>query len=244
MHRGRSGGSRRAARLATVAAGALYAAPAAAFLSPRAGRLLGIATALDDQGAIALTFDDGPHAQGTPAVLARLAEFGVHATFFLTGEQVARHPDVARDLCAAGHEVALHGYRHRFQLALGPAETFADIARTRDELAQATGVVAGYYRPPYGVANAAAIVAARRLGLQVVLWSRWGRDWERDATPRSIATLATRRLHGGEIVLLHDSDHYSAHGSWSATAEAVAVILETVLARGLSIRTVGAANAR
>jgi peptidoglycan/xylan/chitin deacetylase (PgdA/CDA1 family) len=240
--RGQSGGAR-AVGLAGVAAGVFYAAPAGAFLSRRAGRALGIASSLADQGAIALTFDDGPHPRGTPAVLARLADSSVSATFFLTGEQVARYPALARELCAAGHELAVHGYRHGFLLAAGPRATMADIARSRDELEEVTGVRARYYRPPYGVANAAAILMARRLGLEVVLWSRWGRDWARGATPRSIAQLATRDLRGGDIVLLHDSDHYSTSGSWSATAEAVALIVEAAFDRGLAVRSVGAGNA-
>jgi peptidoglycan/xylan/chitin deacetylase (PgdA/CDA1 family) len=202
--------------------------------------MFGIATALADQCGVGLTFDDGPHPQGTPAVLARLAEYGVRATFFLTGEQVVRHPELAREVRTAGHELALHGYRHRFQPLCSPAETLADMARCRDEVEGATGVVADCYRPPYGVANAATIFSARRLGLRVVLWNRWGRDWERGASAKSISRLATRRLRGGEIVLLHDADHYSTPRSWRATAEAIGPIVETTLELGLPLRTIGA----
>ena len=228
----------RLAGAATIAS-ALYAAPAASFVSRRVGGLFGVASAIADRNAVALTFDDGPHPQGTPAVLDRLAEFDVRATFFVTGEQVARNPALAREIAAAGHELALHGYRHRFQLSLGPGGTWDDILRARDELTQATGVDASFYRPPYGVANAAAIVSARKLGLRVVLWTRWGRDWERGASPQSVASLATRRLTGGEIVLLHDADHYSAENSWSVTAKSVTLILTRVLELGLAVRTVG-----
>ena len=66
----------------------------------------------------ALTFDDGPHAQGTPAVLEMLARAGVRATFFLVGEQVRRDPALAREIVAAGHGVGLHCDRHRNLLRL------------------------------------------------------------------------------------------------------------------------------
>ena len=74
---------------------------------------------------IAITFDDGPHAQGTPAVLRELGRAGARATFFLVGEQVERLPSLAAEIAAAGHEIAIHGYRHvlllrRSPRALGP----------------------------------------------------------------------------------------------------------------------------
>src|SRR6478609_7836693 len=74
-------------------------------------------------GGYALTFDDGPHAQGTPAVLELLAAAGVHATFFLVGEQVRRNPSLAREIVAAGHGIGVHCERHRYLLRLSPAQT-------------------------------------------------------------------------------------------------------------------------
>ena len=62
---------------------------------------------------VGLTFDDGPHPQGTPATLDALSAAGATATFFLVGEQVARWPGLAAEIAAAGHEIGLHGYRHR-----------------------------------------------------------------------------------------------------------------------------------
>ena len=70
---------------------------------------------------VALTFDDGPHPEGTPAVLEALARAGARATFFVVGEQVQRRPALVAEIAAAGHVVALHGYRHRLQLRLGGA---------------------------------------------------------------------------------------------------------------------------
>ena len=235
---------RRAASLTSLAAIGVYAAPAAACICPPIGRVFGIATALADRHAIALTFDDGPHPQGTPAVLSQLARYNVSATFFLSGAQVARYPEVAQEIHAAGHEIALHGYTHRLQLVCGPAVTIDEIVRSRDEVARATGVVAERYRPPYGVANGAAILAARTLRLQVVVWSRWGRDWKRDATPLTITTHATRCLRGGEIVLLHDADHYATHNSWRATADSVGRIIETAWELGLAVRSIREVGAR
>src|ERR1700709_2649978 len=69
----------------------------------------------------ALTFDDGPHRMSTPRFLDLLAERKVHATFFMLGEQVSRAPALAREVLAAGHEIALHGYEHRCLLFRTPS---------------------------------------------------------------------------------------------------------------------------
>jgi peptidoglycan-N-acetylglucosamine deacetylase len=77
-----------------------------------------------------------------------------------------------------------------------------------------------------------ALRLVRRLGWSPFLWSRWGRDWERSATPASIAARATRDLGGGDIVLLHDADHYSSTGSWLRTAAALPDVLEAAFQTG------------
>ena len=72
----------------------------------------------------------------------------------------------------------------------------------------------------------------RQRGWSPWLWSRWGRDWERTATPESIAARATRDLSAGDVVLLHDADHYSAQDSWRRTAAAVPSVLAAVSQTG------------
>jgi peptidoglycan-N-acetylglucosamine deacetylase len=181
----------------------------------------------------ALTFDDGPHAQGTPAVLETLARSEVRATFFLVGEQVRRNPGVAGEIVAAGHGVGLHCDRHRNLLRLAPWQVREDIARAEEAIVNATGSSIELYRPPYGVANASALRLARRRGWRTLLWSQWGRDWEAKATQKSIRALVTRGAGEGSVLLLHDADDYSAPGSWRRTAAALPGVLETLAERGL-----------
>src|SRR5207342_702250 len=78
---------------------------------------------------VALTFDDGPHPQGTPATLAALDAAGARATFFLVGEQVRAYPALAAEIVAAGHAVAVHGDRHRNLLRVPPRALTADLDR-------------------------------------------------------------------------------------------------------------------
>ena len=216
--------------LATTAG---YLLPGLAAALPALRRPLGVDDRTSSGQGYALTFDDGPHPQGTPAVLELLATAGVRATFFLVGEQVRRDPVLAREIVAAGHGIGLHCERHRNLLRLTPAQTRADIQRAEQAIGEATGLAPTLYRPPYGVLNAAALRLARGRGWRTLLWSHWGRDWERRATPESIATRITEEVSPGAVLLLHDADDYSAAGSWRKTAQALPRVLSTLAEHGL-----------
>ena len=183
--------------------------------------------------AVALTFDDGPHPQGTPAVLELLAAAGARATFFLVGEQVQRSPALAAEIAAAGHAIALHGHRHRNLLRLAPAAVAADLDRGADVVSSATGAAIALHRPPYGIYSWPALRAVRARGWAPLLWSRWGHDWRRRATAASISTEVTAALAAGDVLLLHDADDYSAPGSWRNTVAALPRVLDAIAARGL-----------
>lgn len=222
-----------AAGVAAGAAAVLHAGPALAPVLPALGTRLPLVLRQEGEPGVALTFDDGPHPQGTPAVLEVLRERGAPATFFLAGEQVAQHPALAAEIVAAGHRVELHCHRHRNQLRLTPRELIADAERARATIEEAAGQEIHDYRPPYGIFSAAGLRAVRHRGWRPVLWSQWGRDWTRRATPESIARKSTAAIVAGDVVLLHDADYYSAPGSWSRTASALPMILDEIEARGL-----------
>ncbi len=129
---------------AAVTAGSLAAAgwslPALAPLVPALAARMGVPRTGAPPGAVAITFDDGPHREGTPRVLELLAGAGVRATFFLVGEQVERHRALAAEIAAAGHAIALHGHRHRVLLRVPPAAVRDDLARGTEVIEAATGV--------------------------------------------------------------------------------------------------------
>jgi peptidoglycan/xylan/chitin deacetylase (PgdA/CDA1 family) len=212
--------------------------PAPAPVVPFVARAYGIECRLERDDAVALTFDDGPHEAGTPAVLAELARTGATATFFLVGEQVRRRPALAREIVAAGHEIAVHGDRHTLLLRRRVRELADDLDRASAAIAEATGVVPALYRPPYGVFSSGALAHVRARGWRPLLWSRWGRDWERRATAEAIARRATRGLRLGDVVLLHDSDAYSSDDSWRRTVAALPSVIAAVAALGVTASSV------
>lgn len=233
MSRGAAGAA--AAALATTAA-VRHALPALGPVVPPIGRAYGAILRDDALDGVALTFDDGPHPEGTPAVLEALREAGAPATFFLAGEQVERRPALVAEIVAAGHRVELHCYRHRNQLRLTPRSLLDDAERAKAAIEEAGGQEVLDYRPPYGIFSASGLRAVCHRGWRPVLWSRWGKDWKRGATSSSIARRATTGIGAGDIVLLHDADYYSARGSWIDTAAALPSILETLAERGLRPR--------
>ena len=222
-----------------------HAVPALAPVVPAIGKALPVVLRQDGAEGVALTFDDGPHPQGTPAVLDTLREAGALATFFLAGEQVVQRPALVAEIVSAGHRVELHCHRHRNQLRLSARQLLEDAERARAAIEEASGQAVSDYRPPYGIFSAAGLRAIRARGWRPVLWSRWGRDWTRRATPASIARKTTTSARAGDILLLHDADYYSAPGSWIRTAAALPIILEELEARGLKsmlLRRGGAAT--
>jgi peptidoglycan-N-acetylglucosamine deacetylase len=194
---------------------------------PRVAASAGIPLRLERAG-VTLTFDDGPHPDGTPAVLEALDGHGARAIFFLAGEQAERYPDLVTEIAARGHEIGVHCHRHRVQARLGEAAIRTDLERAL----AAIGGSPRFHRPPLGIYSRAGLRIARELGLEPLLWSRWGKDWRKFTTPDRIAARATRDLRAGDVILLHDADHYSSKGSWRRTVAALPEILAAIQPTG------------
>jgi peptidoglycan-N-acetylglucosamine deacetylase len=198
-----------------------------------AAAALALPRTLPGATGVALTFDDGPHPVGTPAILELLARHRATATFFVVGEQVRKRPALVARVRAQGHQVALHGDRHRLQLRLGRATLLDDLRRGTAAIEDAVGERPRWHRPPYGIYSPSGLAAARAAGLEPLLWSRWGKDWRGLTTPARIARRALRGLLPGDVILLHDADFYSSRGSHLRTARAVEIVLVELSRRKL-----------
>ncbi|HXW87855.1 MAG TPA: polysaccharide deacetylase family protein [Streptosporangiaceae bacterium] len=188
-----------------------------------------------DLSHVALTFDDGPDPASTPEFLRVLADQGVLATFFMLGSMVARAPGLAAEVAAAGHEVGVHGWAHRYLPARGPAATRSDLTMAAELIADVTGAQPTLFRPPYGVLSGLSLSTARALGLTPLLWGAWGREWTPGATGQSVLRCLLRDLDGGVTVLLHDSSRTAPPGVWRAALAAVPPLLDECDRRGLRV---------
>jgi peptidoglycan/xylan/chitin deacetylase (PgdA/CDA1 family) len=161
--------------------------------------------------AVALTYDDGPDPENTPRLLDLLAEAGAHATFFVVGDAVRRHPAILRRILDQGHAVGLHSDTHDRRFNLWSAtRVAADLQRCQASIADAGGREPPIlFRPPMGLKNPLVAAAVRRLGLRCVTWSAGGGDGATRSGDAVYARCAAGLRPGG-IILLHDGSE-AAH---------------------------------
>ena len=153
--------------------------------------------------AIALTFDDGPHPDHTPAILDVLAEEGVQATFFVIGTEVARHPEIARRIVEEGHQIANHSYNHPDYRNLTYQEIRTDVERSQDIIENATGVRPDWVRPPYGLTDASVYSVLGDKDMMIAHWTVDPTDW-RIPGARTIRNRVVSHTQPGSVILLHD----------------------------------------
>ena len=179
------------------------------------------------RGAVAITFDDGPHPVYTPMILDALRDRNFKATFFVLGKKAAAYPEVMERIVREGHEVAVHGWDHRHPWLMGPV-TSATCLRKALHATKAYRKAQDRpkYRPCWGFWTLWLALCTRSMGR--IMWSLPGNDWKRGATPESVKKHVSERARDGDIVLLHDGGKYS----W-ITAQALPGILDTLSHRGL-----------
>lgn len=160
---------------------------------------------LDDERAIALTFDDGPDPEHTPAIIEMLARHNVRATFFVIGERAQRYPLLMREIAANGHTIGSHTHTHRVITELSREELAQELETCRRVIVDSTGRDdSRLLRPPKGRISAAALLRARSLDYCVVHWSVTYSDYLRDGVEPLLARFRARPPRPRDIVLLHD----------------------------------------
>jgi peptidoglycan/xylan/chitin deacetylase (PgdA/CDA1 family) len=157
------------------------------------------------EAVVALTFDDGPDAENTPALLALLAERNIRATFFCVGRRVASQRELVRRMAAEGHAVENHTFEHSPMTNLfSVARLRQELTLTQSEIERATGRAPRFFRPPVGLTNPRIFRVTRALGLRLAGYTARGLDRRADA-PAVIAGRLLARLQPGAIFLLHDA---------------------------------------
>jgi peptidoglycan/xylan/chitin deacetylase (PgdA/CDA1 family) len=159
--------------------------------------------------SVALTFDDGPHPVTTRRILAVLAATRHRATFFLLGEKARRHPEVVREIHAAGHTLGVHGDRHdRLHAFRMPWRVRNELLRAARAVEDATGVRPRFFRPPLGHTSVTTTRGVRRAGMIIVGWSIRGLDGIRGRAPDAVVARVARSVTDGAIVMLHDASEH------------------------------------
>ena len=185
---------------------------------------------INNAASIALTFDDGPNPRNTPALLDILKERGIHATFFVLGQNASLYPGILQRMVAEGHEIANHSWNHLSFEPLTIEQRTSQVRKTNEAIERAIGHPPRLIRPPYGATNPN---LNRWLEddqkMSVVLWSVDSRDWERH-DPNSIRREILTATKPGSIILAHDIHR--------TTVSAMPGVLDELLAKGYRFVTV------
>jgi peptidoglycan/xylan/chitin deacetylase (PgdA/CDA1 family) len=177
---------------------------------------------------VALTFDDGPHPETTPHILAALRLSGARATFFLVGEAAARWPDLVRQIVADGHALGNHTQRHRILLLRTARQLEEEVAACQRALWH-LGIVPRLFRPPHGFKPIGLHRVLRRQGLRLVAWQGSIRDTDAPGA-RAIVERAVALARPGRILLLHDNPRCG-----DETARAILPIVDRVRSMGFEL---------
>ena len=188
---------------------------------------------------IALTFDDGPHAQHTPRLLEVLDHYQIPASFFWLGLCVERAPQVAQAIYQRGHWLGLHGYDHRAFPRLSPAQLRDSLVRTQIAIAQACQIPLTQIqrsvidvRPPNGFFTPQVLNHLQTWGYRPVMWSVVPEDWERPGIPVVIQRVL-QQVRNGSLIVLHDG-----YCGGEDVAETTAQLIPQLLSRGYQFVTV------
>lgn len=178
---------------------------------------------------LALTFDDGPHPQYTPALLKILEHYHVKATFFLVGEVAEAHPDLVGAEVAAGHCIANHTYHHVKLTRVPPDMVVTEIKACGEVLKAITGKAPRFFRPPGGDYNDQVLEVAEALGYDTILWTDDPGDY---ASPgaKNIEGYIFAKVSNGGIILIHDGIQQ--------TIDALPKILDYLQDRGFEFVTI------
>jgi peptidoglycan/xylan/chitin deacetylase (PgdA/CDA1 family) len=193
------------------------------------------------RGEIAITIDDGPDAEVTPAVLDLLDAHRARATFFAIASAAARAPALCREIVRRGHSVQNHSDRHSHAFSLlGPRAMAREVGAAQARLADITGVAPRFFRAPAGLRNPFLAPVLERLELELVSWTRRGFDTVRSEPDQVLARLATG-LAGGDILLLHDGHAARTSAGRAVVLDVLPRLFERCASAGLHPATLPAA---
>ncbi|CAM4365752.1 polysaccharide deacetylase family protein [Paenibacillus xylanexedens] len=182
---------------------------------------------------VAFTFDDGPHPVYTHQVLEIFRRSGGRATFFMIGQEIENHPEIAAEVHREGHEIANHTYTHPNLTELTLEEAGEELQRAENLVQKVTGQPARCFRPPYfGVNDEILSLAAERGYRTIGAVNGDARDWDNPGV-EYILEHTRSAVKPGSVLIFHDG-----YGERSQTVEAVRVLVDELVAEGYRLVTV------
>ena len=181
---------------------------------------------IGEEKRIAITFDDGPHRLYTPKLLDGLKERGIHATFFLVGENIGNNEALVKRMAEEGHLIGNHTFSHVQLTKMKKEDACWEVQQTNERICAVTGAPVLYIRPPYGSWNDE---LQAEIPMTVTLWNLDSEDWKSQNTGK-IVELVESEAEEGSIILLHDI--------FDTSVEAALRIVDDLTAQGYTFVTV------
>lgn len=154
---------------------------------------------------IAITFDDGPHKEFTPAILDVLKNYSAPATFFVIGKNIPGNEDLLKRIEKEGHLIGNHTFSHSFFIDMKSKKAFIDeLNKTMELVFKITGRQIRLFRPPYGVTTPNLAGASNELNYSVIGWNIRSMDTTND-TEEIIAERVKKQIKPGAVILFHDT---------------------------------------
>jgi peptidoglycan/xylan/chitin deacetylase (PgdA/CDA1 family) len=188
-----------------------------------------------DELKIALTFDDGPHKDSTPRIMEVLHQHKVPATFFLVGKHLEKHPEIAREIVSAGHEIGNHTFSHSLLYVLSKNRIREEIERTDSLLRNIDGADPKFFRPPAGFFTKQVLDIAEQLGYRTVVGDVYPRDPHFPGKEKIVERVLQRTV-AGSIIILHDGGN-AQRVDRSQTLEAISEIIPGLKDKGFEFLT-------
>jgi len=186
---------------------------------------------------LALTYDDGPSDPTTLELIEVLGKHDVHATFFMIGRYVQRHPDIARAVAAAGHVIGNHTFTHPNLIFSSTLQTRLQIEECTRSLTDAVGKHSRLFRPPFGGRMPRSLSIARSLQLEPIMWNVTGWDWNTPSAEH-VEHKVSNQIRGGDVILLHDGSHLRPDVDRGHTVRATDRLIARYKAEGYEFVTI------
>ena len=182
---------------------------------------------------VALTFDDGPAPHWTPAVLDVLDRANAPATFFMVGRNLERHHDLVRGRMDR-HVIGNHSWSHPDLAMLDLHGVYDELQRTHETIRRRIGRAPELFRPPFGHLGGSTVLAADRMGYDIVLWSDAMHEKRFRGDPQGQAGFIVEAVRPGSIVLAHDE----GDDRRLVTVRGLATMIDGLRRRGFRLVTV------
>ena len=182
---------------------------------------------------VALTFDDGPTKPMTTQILDLLDKYSMKATFFVSGVNVARHPDIINDIIARGHSIGNHSYNHNPFLMLKGYDTLYQEIFATQEVLRKMGIKTRAFRPPVGIVNPKLPSILDKLGMYCLTFSCRAFD-AGNFFIKNIGQKILKKVKADDIILLHDVPARSKNDDIIFLSE-IEILLAGIISGGLTV---------